>query len=157
MAEKTRRGTCDGCGKVRKLTYRANRTREVMYHPDGRKKLLSPAEHAEAHKRLIHYYGLCSECFPKVETHADIVALRRARGPKPRAPRFAYPVIGGPLDGESATTADFGREGMYEHLAREYREFNAASGRSSKRIGASPSMVFLHTSLLRPLIAPRDR
>lgn len=149
--------TCDGCGKRRKCEKPADKTREVMYHPDGRKRYMTTAEHHAAHKKLIHYYWLCSECFPKVETQADLITLRRARAPKPRAPRFAYPVIGGPLDGESATTADFAREGMYEHLAREYREFNAASGRSSKRIGASPSMVFLHTSLLRPLIAPRDR
>jgi hypothetical protein len=129
-----------------------------MYDASGKRRYLTTAEHHEAHKKLIHYYWLCSECFPKVETQADIAALRRARAPKPRAPRFAYPVIGGPLDGESATTADFeDKGGMYEHLAREYHQFNSASGRSAKRIGGYPSMIFLHTSLIRPLIAPRDR
>lgn len=181
---KTRTGTCEGCGKRRKLTYPENKTQEVMYHQDGRKKLLSPAEHQAATKQLIHYYGLCSECFPKVNHQDDIIKLRKQREEKPRAEkaRFAYPIIGGPLDGMYATTSDFEERvvakhdsfkygtkeiqykaghifregGMYGHLANEYEEFNASRG-VRKKLGASPSMVYIHKTLLKPLIHPRDR
>lgn len=81
----------------------------------------------------------------------------------------AHIVIGGPLDGEFATSADFhggyekvdGRndysqrvEGMYEHLAREYQQFNTAYRRSTLK-GAN--VVWIHESLLRPPISPRLR
>lgn len=78
----------------------------------------------------------------------------------------AYPCVGGPLDGEHACTDDFVRgtpekyrgvswfsePGMYAHLRDEYIEYNAAR-RSSKQ----PSMVFVHTSLLKPVISARQR
>jgi hypothetical protein len=168
MSLKTRTGTCDGCGKKRKLTKPADRTQEVMYDAQGRRLLLSSAEHAARHKQLIHYYWLCSECFPKVNHQDDIAKLRKEREPKERKARFAYPIIGGPLDGEYATTDDFYPErgkpdsyyyrpgGLYGHLDREYAEFNAASG-GNKKLGGSPTMVFIHKSLLKPLISPRDR
>lgn len=143
-----RRGTCDGCGKVRKLT-----------HPKRKEGIVKAGEE-------ISYYGLCSECLPKVKTQADIVKLRReVRAPRKRYKK-AYPCIGGPLDGQHAATEDFYqgspekfrehswfREGgMYGHLADEYASYNA-SGRSRR----GPSMIFVHTSLLKPLISARDR
>ena len=100
--------------------------------------------------------------------------------------RLAYPCIGGPLDGEHATTEDFygyrpinpetkkpyrwnerqpdGRysferdEGMYAHLKNEYVEFNGSGGGGRKRIGMfPPSMIFVHKSLLKPTESPRKR
>jgi hypothetical protein len=149
---KTRKGTCDGCGKVRKLT-----------HPERKTGIVGPGEE-------VSYYGLCSECFPKVKTQADIIKLRKARDPRERKPRFAYPCIGGPLDGEYATTDDFEKPtdekyrgnswfregGMYGHLADDYAEFNNSRG-GRKVIGGEPSMVFIHRALLKPLVAPRNR
>jgi hypothetical protein len=114
-------------------------------------------EYAANSDDLIHYYGLCSECFPKVKTQADIRALRAERRerekvtPKKRY-RKAYPVVGGPLDGEHAATIDFYRDGMYEHLADEYAEYNRSS--TSTR-GAS--MIFVHSSLLKPVVSARER
>lgn len=155
---KTRRGTCDGCGKVRKLTYPEKKnTRE---HP----RILGPDEE-------IHYYGLCSECFPKVKTQADIRALRKARDPKEKKRyRKAYPCIGGPLDGLNAATEDMYprvvarrdsgqwkegdviREGgMYGHVADEYEAYNSAGH------GRHASMIFVHTSLLRQVVSARVR
>jgi len=83
---------------------------------------------------------------------------------KKRGPRFAYPCIGGPLDGLYATTQDFygasswsdRDEGIYHHLRNEYYEYNSGYG-ARKRIGGHPSMVFIHKSLLKPLISPKDR
>lgn len=148
--------TCDGCGRRRQCEKPENRTMEVMHHPDGRKKLLTPSEHKEAFNLLIHFYWLCSECLPKVKTQADIAALRKAREPKMRA-KVAYPILGGPLDGQSAITDDMYSDGMYAAVAREYVEYNSA-GAGGKRIGSNPpSMLWIHRSLLRPIIAGRDR
>lgn len=83
----------------------------------------------------------------------EVREAKQLEGPKPR---FAYPVIGGPLDGQYATTFDFYNDGIYHHLTREYFEYNSAFGSRSK-IGARPSMVIIHSSVLRPLIAPRNR
>lgn len=151
---RTRRGTCDGCGKVRKLTYPPKKN--TAEHP----RILPPD--AE-----IYYYGLCSECFPKVKTQADIRTLRQARDKTTRKRyKKAYPCLGGPLDGQHAATEDFEtaspekfrhhswyREGgMYGHLADEYVEFNAG-----RRTRSAPSMIFVHTSILKPVISARER
>jgi hypothetical protein len=76
----------------------------------------------------------------------------------------AYPIIGGPLDGFHALTSDFysgyGKEGdeyyspagMYCHLDDEYVEYNCASRRRH-----APSMIFVHKSVLKPLISPKER
>lgn len=148
---KTRRGTCDGCGKVRKLTYPEQKN--TPEHP----RILKPGEE-------IHYYGLCSECFPKVKTQADIISLRKTREPRKKYKK-AYPCIGGPLDGLYAASEDMYPEivarddgrvlregGMYGHIGDEYIEYNAAN--SSSR---TPSMIFVHTSLLKPVISARAR
>lgn len=104
--------------------------------------------------------------------------------------KHAYPCVGGPLDGEHATTDDMRptlialrdiyytglgdpkkrgklayregdvvREGgLYGRVADEYVEYNQASGRGSKRIGGfPPTMIYVHKSLLKPLISARDR
>lgn len=129
---RSRKQTCETCGKVRKCWVK-NRWR--------------------------HY---CSECWPLTDEQRSEVYRQRRAERKP-ASRFAYPIIGGPLDGEYATTFDFYRGGVtadsggiYAAHATEYAEFNAAGG-GRRRIGGSPSMVFLHKSLLRPLISPRER
>lgn len=137
------------------LSYPPSRERELRYHPDGRRKLLSAAESHAVSELLIHYYALCKECLPQVTCRADITRLRAARPTKQRA-RFAYPCIGGPLDGEYATTSDFYCDGMYAHLDREYEEYNAA--RATRRVlGAQPSMVFIHKAALKPLARPAER
>lgn len=137
----TRKGTCDVCRRSRKLT------------------------------RFERWYWRCTECFPltgdalkqAIKEGKERVALRTAKA------RMAYPIIGGPLAGEHAVTTDFYRSsgqpgdtwyregGMYAHLADEYYEFNAASGSGHKRIGGSPTMIFVHRDLLAPLRSPRDR
>ena len=78
--------------------------------------------------------------------------------------KYAYPCIGGPLDGQYATTDDFYRgwgkpedkyyrpEGMYSHLSQEYCEYNAAY-RHSKYT----SMIFIHVSLLKNKNSARKR
>ena len=81
----------------------------------------------------------------------------------------AHVCIGGPLDGEFATGADFhggyekvdGRndykkpiEGMYEHLKNEYHQFNNA-GRAWNRTGSN--VVWIHTSVLKGSIPARER
>ncbi len=93
----------------------------------------------------------------------------------------AHICIGGPLDGEFATGADFyggyektdGRNdykkpvaGMYAHMKDEYHQFNTAhrsgttirwkaEGGKIKRWECH--VVWLHTSLLQPAISPKDR
>lgn len=137
-----RKGTCGVCGKVRKL------------------------------KRFKQWYWRCSECFDLPEEEAKAIFTQRKM--QPRKPRLAYPCIGGPLDGEHATTVDFMRaqrkynyetkefievapEGMYNHLATEYIEYNCAGG-SSKTIGGwPPSMIFIHRDSLPALASPKDR
>lgn len=92
--------------------------------------------------------------------------LERKKNPRPK---IAYPIIGGPLDGEYAATVDFEKEwkssnpewaregGMYAHLSDEYLQFNRSGG-YSKRIGSfPPSMVYIHKSVLKPLASPKDR
>lgn len=108
----------------------------------------------------------CIKLTPAQRT-AKRTEIREAQRKKPTA-KFAYPIIGGPLDGEYAITSDFysgsGKEGdtyyrpegIYYHLSRQYEEFNAAHG-GRKVLGGSPSMVFIHTSLLKPLARPKDR
>ena len=99
--------------------------------------------------------------------------------------RLAYPCIGGPLDGEYATSEDFhgyrpinpetkkpyrygetppdGRyswqrdEGMYAHLKHEYVEYNGSGGGSKRVGGFPPTMVYIHKSVLKPLQSPRKR
>jgi hypothetical protein len=151
---KTKRGTCDGCGKVRQL---------------DRKQI------EKASDSWARFYRLCSECLPKVSTKDDLIKLRQERPKKERRARFAYPCVGGPLDGEYATTddmiptmiaaRDYGKwkkgdiireGGLYGHIAHEYHEYNASHG-SAKKIGSKPSMIFIHNSLLKPLISPKDR
>lgn len=121
-----RKGTCEACGKVRKL---------------GRLESW-------------HYY--CGECYGLTQEERDVMKReRRALGSKPR---IAYPIVGGPLDGEHAVTADFeDRSGMYSHLSDQYVIYNCSSG-GSKRIGGfPPSMIWIHRDLLKPLASPRDR
>ncbi|HEY6019187.1 MAG TPA: hypothetical protein VIY48_04585 [Candidatus Paceibacterota bacterium] len=83
----------------------------------------------------------------------------------------AHFCIGGPLDGEFATSDDFYGgyekvpgtrrndyskrvEGMYEHLKDEYHQFNNAS-----RVGAPKGchVVWIHKNALSPSISPRKR
>jgi hypothetical protein len=73
----------------------------------------------------------------------------------------AHICIGGPLDGEFASSRDFHgkwqypeprEEGMYEHLARDYVEFHNAS--SSRKRAA---VCWIHISLLPLPKAMRDR
>lgn len=87
--------------------------------------------------------------------------------------KLAYPIVGGPLDGKHAITDDFSQyyqkyesdvwpkdmgAGIYKHLADEYVEYNIAGGARSKKVGSfPPSMVYIHKSLLKPLISPKDR
>jgi hypothetical protein len=81
-----------------------------------------------------------------------------------RKKKLAYPIVGGPLDGQHALTEDFESgwrgepEGMYYHLRSEYIEFNAAGGTGRKRAGGfPPSMIYVHKSVLKPLLAGRER
>lgn len=92
----------------------------------------------------------------------------------------AHVCIGGPLDGEHATSEDFygyrvinpetkkpyrhgermpdGRysfqrdPGMYQHLRREYHQFNTRSHGAAKS-----NVVWIHTSRLTGSISPRQR
>jgi hypothetical protein len=156
MSVKTRTGTCDGCGKRRKLTYPEDHSKELLFERDSRgnlrRKYLDTKQHHEIHKQLIHYYGLCSECFPKVKTSDDVQALRKAREPKSRGPRHAYCCIGGPLDGQFAATIDFYGDGMYSHLDNEYVEYNAG-----RRTSKAPSMIYVHKSLLQMPVSAKRR
>lgn len=87
----------------------------------------------------------------------------------------AYPCIGGPLDGEFATTGDFEGdypyvkgtkrrdydakriEGMYEHLASSYVQFNQAGNNWNKDTRRIPPMIWLHTGLLVLPVPPKER
>lgn len=83
----------------------------------------------------------------------------------------AHICIGGPLDGSFATSDDFYGgyayvpgtrrrdyhtpvEGMYEHLKHEYFQFNTATRAATGKLG---NVVWLHKSLLKPAISPKDR
>lgn len=134
------RGTCGICRRVRRL-------------------VVEPCTWSEQ-----GYAWRCAECR---ELTGDDLASAKAEGEERVTARnlknrLAYPVIGGPLDGEHALTSDFEsgwrtkEPGMYHHLVGEYVEFNAASG-GRRRIGGSPSMIFVHTSLLKPLKRRGDR
>jgi hypothetical protein len=85
----------------------------------------------------------------------------------------AHPCIGGPLDGEFATSGDFHGsyekvpgtqrndyskpvEGMYAHLSDDYYQFNTAYSYTMKRRNLA-RVVWLHVSMLRPSIAPSKR
>jgi hypothetical protein len=88
--------------------------------------------------------------------HDEMREQRSAR----KNPPLAWPIIGGPLDGKYAVPADFYRygsdPGMYAEFAPAYEEFNCASG-GYRRIGASPTMIFVFEELLKPMIRGRDR
>lgn len=128
----TRKGTCYTCRKVRKLYTRDK------------------------------WWEYCDECKDltveaRAVKYAAVNAVKKAAGPKPR---FAYPCVGGPLNGEHATRFDFWTDGMYSYLANEYVEFNNAHGGgygSSKKLGDPATMLFIHTSLIGVLISPRNR
>lgn len=148
MMPKTRTGTCEGCGKRRKLTYPADRTQELFY--DGtRKLLLNSTEHATRFNLLIHFYGFCSECLPLVHSQKDIQTLRKNREKKQRYKK-AFICIGGPLDGQFAITDDFYREGIYGHLGNDYDQFNSSGGGKS-------SMIWVHRSLVKAPVSGKDR
>jgi len=113
----------------------------------------------------IRFYYLCTECFPKVSSQDDVGRLRKFHYParkerNKKRSKLAYPIIGGPLDGEHAITDDMSSygEALYKEVAREYVEFNAAGGSGGKRIGGfPPSMIYVHKSVLKPLISARTR
>ena len=82
----------------------------------------------------------------------------------------AYPCIGGPLAGQYATTRDFegsslflnsidngDGEGIYSHLRREYLAYNSNSRGDNSVGGFPPSIVWIHQSVLKPIIAARER
>ncbi len=85
----------------------------------------------------------------------------------------AHICIGGPLGGEFATSEDFqggypikdGRrdytrkiEGMYEHLAGQYAQYNFGYAPYPTSITKNrPSMVWIHKDLLLPSISPSKR
>lgn len=105
------------------------------------------------------------ECLKLTSGERDIRrknAQEFARQERLKHPPLAWPIIGGPLNGLFAVPRDFHTgwrgepDGRYAPHARQYREFNSASG-TSKRIGGFPSMIFVHTSLLPGMIRGRDR
>jgi len=84
-------------------------------------------------------------------------AINERNAMPPKAPRFAYPIIGGPYDGLYGTTEQMNHwrddQSKFGAHSKEYREFNAAGYSGKKKVGGKPSMVFIHDSLLKPLIA----
>ena len=123
------KGTCVVCGRVRKLA------------------------------RKERYYRRCRACYDL--TGGELEAVRkeaeRLRRDRAAKARLAYPCIGGPLDGEHATTDDF-YGGMYEHLAASYVEFIRFNRGGRKKIGAPATMIFVHDPRGELRIkAPRDR
>jgi hypothetical protein len=123
-----RKGTCGTCGKVRKL---------FKYN---------------------FYYYACSECIKLTASEKrKAQQTREAAKQHGETARFAYPIVGGPLDGEYAITADFYRGGIYEHLDRNYQVYNAARGGHKKIGGWPPTMIFIHSSLLQALARPKER
>jgi hypothetical protein len=114
----------------------------------------------------------CRACYDLTGAELDTVRkeAERLRNDRAAKARLAYPCIGGPLDGEHATTDDFApgygepghkwyrQAGMYGHLSREYVEFNRAGGGGRKKIGAPATMIFVHDPRGELRIkAPRDR
>ena len=70
----------------------------------------------------------------------------------------AYPCIGGPLDGQHATTKDFRSGEMFEHLDAQYAQYNFGYRTWQRdKTKPSPSMVFIHEDVLRPVISARLR
>lgn len=67
----------------------------------------------------------------------------------------AYYCVGGPLDGEYATSKDFygdwrtKEKGMYAHLYKQYSQFNGCGGRCT--------MLWIHVDLMKPGINPKNR
>ncbi len=74
----------------------------------------------------------------------------------------AYYCVGGPLDGEYATSKDFhgnwetNEDGMYSHLRKEYAAYNS-SGWSYVPQGDKCSRLWIHKDYLKPGISPRGR
>jgi len=78
----------------------------------------------------------------------------------------AHICIGGPLDGQHAIGKDFWEHGMFHHLEDEYMQFNTAWRNATVLQRASKALdrplqechvVWLHRSLLRPSVTPRNR
>lgn len=76
--------------------------------------------------------------------------------------KWGYPIIGGPLDGQWGNWDDFQNSGYggtlpgvhYPHRA-EYTPFNRADGQTrgrGKKHNGPASMIWLHKSLLQPMI-----
>ena len=63
--------------------------------------------------------------------------------------KYAYYCIGGPLDGEFATTDDMSYTGLYEKIYREYIPFNGAN--------SGFSMIFVHNSIYKKKINAKNR
>jgi len=105
----------------------------------------------------------CSECLPlSVEERRAKTAEAKTKR-REEEPPLAWPCIGGPLDGKYAVPLDFydshwadRKRGRYAEHQGEYEMYNGASG-GYKRIGHRPTMVFIHRSLLKPMIRGRDR
>jgi len=133
MARENETGTCSVCRR--------------------RRKMVGPPDPKDG---SFHYFYLCRECTALSPEERDAEKDRGERRVEERnlKSRKAYPIVGGPLDGEFALTIDFQsawgtpgdgkfyREGgMYAHLSREYFEYNSASR-------GNPSMIFVHESCL---------
>ena len=136
MARQDEIGTCSVCRRRRKLVGPKDPRPAWQAELDAMPKAGEPGflKISEARRkppdkitRHFHYCYLCRECN---ELDADERKAEQAEGEKRvkqrnLKARKAYPVIGGPLDGESALTTDFYSgwrdedPGMYAHLASE--------------------------------------
>ena len=111
--------------------------------------------------RFNTYYDRCIECYSLTNAEAETKNKEARANKKPRM-KIAYPCIGGPLDGLYAVHDDFytgyrdNPGGIYAHLRSEYIDYNG-SWRGSKTIGSRPTMIYVHTSILKPLISAKDR
>jgi hypothetical protein len=125
----------------------------------GKQRLCKQVERGGSGPRSYDPHYCIKECLNLTTTERRSryeQAYRARRKKRQDAPPLAWPIIGGPLDGLYAVPADFWGEGRYQPHCREYAEFNSGS-RSHKRIGASPSMVYIHRLLLKPMIRGADR
>jgi hypothetical protein len=145
--------TCSCCGKRRKCKYDVAMSRDKL---TGKVPSWSPRYCVK------ECLGLTAA---ERQKKRDQIRQERRRN---KEPALAYPIVGGPLDGRYAVFEDFydeygspgdnwyHPEGRYAAHDHEYEAFNANGG-GRKRVGGSPTMIFVHKSKLKPLIRGRDR
>lgn len=141
---------CRQCKRIR------NEPETATCDSCGRRRLCRQVMRYQAHPVTYDPYYCVAECLDMISAQREAKRKEMRDHRRIKAPPLAWPIIGGPLDGSYAVPSDFYWGGRYYEHNRDYTDWNAAHG-GSRRIGGSPTMVFIHASLIRPTIRGADR